>query len=220
MEYPSGRILTDDTRRLDVSPESFVLTNQFTGSLCIFRRDVLELALPFPRMSTPSEVHDHWIALCASVQAGTVVVDDVVQDYVQHDANVVGEMLADDAPIVPSASWATVRRIADRYEGSHGPRAIARAVFKVSVGWRQLLVETLAQRIGGTDGLSRILALYGRKRRLGPTLRFVRDAERRGLVARRSVIEYVGGWVAGWFVRGRRIALPPAPEGTADRDPS
>jgi glycosyltransferase involved in cell wall biosynthesis len=208
VEYPSGRVISADTRRLDLAVPYFTLTNQFTGGICVLRRDVLAIALPFPRMSTPSEVHDHWLAVCASAQSGTLVTDDIVQDYVQHGGNAIGEMLSDGSKIDPGSSWATVRSISDRYEGGHGPLAVARSVFKVSVGWRQLMVETLARRVPESASLRQLVALYGRRRRLVRTFRFIRDARRRDLVASRSVIEYLGGWIAGWFVGGRSLGTP------------
>lgn len=208
VEYPSGRVISPDTGRLDLAAPYFTLTNQFTGGICVLRRDVLSVALPFPRMSTPSEVHDHWLALCASTQSGTLVTPDVVQDYVQHGGNVIGEMLSDEGRIRPASSWATVRSISDRYEGGHGPKAVARSVFKVSVGWRQLMVETLALRAADTPEMRQLVALYGRRRRLARTFRFIREARRRELVASRSVLEYLGGWIAGWFVGGRSLGMP------------
>ncbi|QDZ16444.1 glycosyltransferase [Humibacter ginsenosidimutans] len=208
VEYPSGRVITPNTERMDLSAAHFTLTNQFTGGICVMRRDLIDIALPFPRLATPSEVHDHWLAVCASAASGTVVTQDVVQDYVQHGGNAIGEMLSESSAVNPASSWATVRSIADRYEGGHGPAAVARAVFKVSVGWRQLMVETLARRVPPSADVELLLELYGRKRGFAHTFAFIRDARKRGLVAGRSVVEYLGGWVAGWFVRGRSIAVP------------
>jgi glycosyltransferase involved in cell wall biosynthesis len=203
VDYPSGRVISATTNRRDLDALHFTLTNQFTGGLCIFRREVLDLALPFPRMSTPSEVHDHWIALCASAQDGTLVIDSVVQDYVQHSDNAIGEMLSTPSPFRLRDSWRNVRSIAQRYEGSRHLSAIARAVFKVSVGWRQLMVDTLADRAPGAPGIDKLVALFGRRRRYGPTMRFIRTAGADGLVASRSILEYKAGWLAGWMVRGR-----------------
>jgi|UPI0004146EFD hypothetical protein len=208
VEYPSDRVVSADTRRLDLTVPYFTLTNQFTGGICVLRREVLATALPFPRMATPSEVHDHWLALCAATQSGTLVTSDIVQDYVQHGGNAIGEMLSDASKVDPGSSWATVRSISDRYEGGHGPRAVARSVFKVSVGWRQLMVETLALRAPRSTAIGQLVALYGRQRRLVHTFRFLREARRRDLVAARSVVEYLGGWIAGWFIGGRSMGVP------------
>ena len=203
VDYPSGRVVSGSTGRRDLDVFHFALTNQFTGGMCILRREVLDLALPFPRMSTPSEVHDHWIALCAAAQAGTIVIDSIVQDYVQHGGNAIGEMLSAGSRFRPADSWRNVRSIADRYEGSHGVFAIARTAFKVSVGWRQLMVDTLADRAPDYPEVDGLVALYGHKRRYRSTMRFIKAAGSSGLVARRSILEYRVGWVAGWLVRGR-----------------
>lgn len=203
VDYPSGRVVSESTGRRHLDVFHFTLTNQFTGGMCVLRREVLELALPFPRMSTPSEVHDHWIALCAAAQGGTLVIDSVVQDYVQHGGNAIGEMLSAESRFRLADSWRNVRSIADRYEGSHGLSAITRTAFKVSVGWRQLMVDTLADRAPDYSDAARLVALYGHKRRYRPTMRFIKDAGSHGLVASRSILEYRVGWLAGWLVRGR-----------------
>ena len=48
---------------------------------------------PFPRWHTVTQLHDHWLALCAVALDGYEVLDDVVQDYVQHGTNLVGEIV-------------------------------------------------------------------------------------------------------------------------------
>jgi hypothetical protein len=207
VEYPSGHVIATSTNRRDTAPEEFVLTNQFTGGLCVFRPAVLQLALPFPRMKSPSEVHDHWLAVCASAQHGTLITDDIVQDYTQHGENAIGEQLSSNGSTGRARSWETLRGISDRYEGSHSPTAVLRAAFKLSVGWRQLMVETLAQRAQGSARTSLLVALYGRKRRFIRTLKFALSAEKQGAVARQSVLEYGLGWAAGVVTRGRTATV-------------
>ncbi|GAC1501723.1 MAG: hypothetical protein NVS2B15_24240 [Pseudarthrobacter sp.] len=58
---PAGGRLTD---RRNVGAADLIASNQVTGSLCMFRREVLDLALPFPSLAAPSQYHDHWIGLC------------------------------------------------------------------------------------------------------------------------------------------------------------
>jgi len=36
-------------------------------------------------------MHDHWLAVCAAALGEVRVIDEVLQDYVQHDGNVLGE---------------------------------------------------------------------------------------------------------------------------------
>lgn len=67
-----------------------MIDNQVTGSLAVFRRDLLDIALPFPR-ETDVAFHDHWLGICALVSDGIATTPTAVQNYVQHSANVIGE---------------------------------------------------------------------------------------------------------------------------------
>lgn len=69
-----------------------VLMNQATGGSTILRRDVVTAALPFPADSRWS-IHDHWLGVVAAALGPIIVSEHVVQDYVQHDANLIGEDL-------------------------------------------------------------------------------------------------------------------------------
>ena len=64
-------------------------TNVVTGAACLVRREVLEVALPFPAELAGS-FHDHWLAVCALALGDLAYVVRPLVDYVQHDANVVG----------------------------------------------------------------------------------------------------------------------------------
>lgn len=78
------------TERRSAGLSDLLLRNQLTGSLTLWRRDVLDLALPFPP-ATEIAIHDHWLAVCAAAVGEVAVLDDALQDYVQHGANVIGE---------------------------------------------------------------------------------------------------------------------------------
>jgi hypothetical protein len=64
-------------------------TNVVTGAACLVRRDVLDVALPFPDELAGS-YHDHWLAVCALAVGRLAYVDRALVDYVQHGGNVVG----------------------------------------------------------------------------------------------------------------------------------
>jgi hypothetical protein len=64
-------------------------TNVVTGAACLVRRDVLDIALPFPEELAGS-YHDHWLAVCALAIGRLAYVDRALVDYVQHGGNVVG----------------------------------------------------------------------------------------------------------------------------------
>lgn len=78
------------TERRFFNVEELLLDNVISGALAVFRSDLLPKALPFP---TPTDVayHDHWLGLCAALDRGVRTVPDIVQDYHQHEANVIGE---------------------------------------------------------------------------------------------------------------------------------
>ena len=90
VQVPGERVVLATTDRRVVGPRDLLVQNQVTGSQTVFRRDLLDVALPFPRLRTETQLHDHWLAMCAAVTDGYTVLDEVVQDYVQHGANVVG----------------------------------------------------------------------------------------------------------------------------------
>lgn len=200
--FPGDRVIAQTTGRGDRAVAEYTLDNQFTGGQMVFRPDVLRLALPFPRLRTPAEVHDHWLAVCAAFCGGTRIVDDIVQDYVQHGANVIGESQAGFSAL---RSLRNARSIARRFEGDARLRSVARATYQVGVGWREAVVETLAERLPpDTAGLDELVALYGKRRRLARTARFVAGAVRRGAVSGRSAVELLAGWLLGGLYRFRR----------------
>ena len=60
-----------------------------TGAASVLRREVLDVALPFPR-EVDGSYHDHWLALCALALGDLAYVARPLVDYVQHGANLVG----------------------------------------------------------------------------------------------------------------------------------
>lgn len=77
---------------LDQDFYTLFLRNNVTGCSMMFRRELLNLALPFPQQN-PSELsfhHDHWIALIACMKGKIARVDAPLIRYRQHDQNVVG----------------------------------------------------------------------------------------------------------------------------------
>lgn len=209
VQYPAEREIGVTDRR-DLSPELTMLVNQYTGSLCVFRADLLAAALPFPVLSSRTVAHDHWLAMLAFAHGGARVIDEVVQDYVQHDANVFG-----DPSGLRAGPLRTVKRAATnvvgfarRYEGSASPRAMARMLYWVYVGWRQLMAETLAIRSASHPGADQtvvrgLVRSFGRGRRVADTRRLLQAARRAGAVPRAFTVAYVASWMAGITVSGR-----------------
>jgi glycosyltransferase involved in cell wall biosynthesis len=133
------------TERRRVSATDFIANNQVTGSLCVFRRELLDVALPFPTMATPAQYHDHWIGLCALATGGVSITDDVVQDYIQHTGNVVGESRQSILKSVRNT-----RRIVHRYERDASPASMTRLIYKTGLGWRSLMATSLLERAGAS----------------------------------------------------------------------
>ncbi|MEN3283690.1 MAG: hypothetical protein V7607_4830 [Solirubrobacteraceae bacterium] len=70
---------------------SLLVANSVTGAASLFRREVAELALPFP--DTPGlQFHDHWLGLVALAAGDIAYVDRPLYDYVQHRGAVFGEV--------------------------------------------------------------------------------------------------------------------------------
>jgi hypothetical protein len=92
----TARLVDESGRDLGVTSREFrgmhalFIDNQVTGSLSVFRRSLLDIALPFPE-GTDVAYHDHWLGVVAAAADGVVMDRRVVQDYVQHATNVIGE---------------------------------------------------------------------------------------------------------------------------------
>ncbi len=79
-----------ETHRLpDPSLADLLAENEVTGASALMRTAVVAAALPLPRL--PGLFHDHWLALVARALGRVVFEPGVVQNYVQHGGNVVGE---------------------------------------------------------------------------------------------------------------------------------
>ena len=88
-----GTVLSDtyffERRNNAASMASMLVTNNVTGAAAMFRRELLQTALPFPPGGTGQELyHDHWLALCAMATGPLAYVDRPTHDYVRHGASV------------------------------------------------------------------------------------------------------------------------------------
>jgi glycosyltransferase involved in cell wall biosynthesis len=70
---------------------SMLVANTITGAAALFRRELLELLLPFP--DTPGfQFHDAWLAVAALASGDVAYIDRPLYDYVQHPAAVFGDV--------------------------------------------------------------------------------------------------------------------------------
>ena len=76
---------------------SLAVANSITGAATLFRRDLLEDALPFPP-AHHAPFHDHWLGLVALCRGEIAYVDDTLYDYVQHEGAVIGHTQANRPP--------------------------------------------------------------------------------------------------------------------------
>ena len=84
---------------------SLLIANTVTGAASLFRREVGELALPFPQ-PPGTQYHDHWVALVAMACGEIAYVDRPLYDYVQHG----------DAAVDLAAAAAVLRSWDRRYD--------------------------------------------------------------------------------------------------------
>lgn len=204
VSYPSGEIL-GRTDRSDQGPARTLLSNQFTGSMLVFSTELLQTALPFPRVSTRAAAHDHWLAVVAAAFRGTRIVDEILQDYVQHDANVFGDPSRDSGGSGILASVRNAMAMSRRYEGSASPLALLRTTFWVYVGWRQILVQTLQARASRTSvAATSEDRSFGRRRRWRAMSHTLNAALADGYVPAAFATQYRASWLAGAVTAGRR----------------
>jgi hypothetical protein len=66
-----------------------LLSNSITGAAAVFRSELLDRILPFPKNFRLS-FHDHWIACVALLSGKIRYIDECLYDYIQHGKNVIG----------------------------------------------------------------------------------------------------------------------------------
>lgn len=153
-----GRVIAPSTKRRRTDICDLLIQNQVTGGLTLFRRELLEVVLPFPKLSTLTQNHDHWIGVAAAAVDDYMIVDDVVQDYVQHAANVIGEATES---FNPPRSLRRARELAIRFEGSASLVSVIRMVSTMTYGWKAIMLHHLEERLPGRTGsLSTALATF------------------------------------------------------------
>ena len=108
-----GELLSDtywQERRVNhTSIASVLMANSVTGAASLFRRDLLDYALPFPPAQF-HHFHDHWLGLTALARGEVEFVARPLYDYVQHRGAVLGHAEANRMP-----------RLADRVRGWRRP---------------------------------------------------------------------------------------------------
>lgn len=125
---------------------SLLLANTVTGAASLFRRELLDLVLPFPQ-PIGDPFHDQWIAAVALAAGELSYVDRPLYDYVQHGAAARGH----EAAMRP---W-DARRVLDRQDpkGSlsrirtHADRSYEANVRRIALSAREIEAR-LGSRMG------------------------------------------------------------------------
>jgi glycosyltransferase involved in cell wall biosynthesis len=152
--YSDQRVLDEEGRELAPSYwterrnnydnlPSLLLANTVTGAASLFRRDLLDRALPFPD-PPGTQYHDHWLALVALAVGRLAFVDRPLYDYVQHGSAALGHAAASERA-APGA-----REIASRLRHRRGlPQIVAsRTGYFFGLIRLQLLAQVLLMRCG------------------------------------------------------------------------
>lgn len=158
----------------------------------LFRTGVLDLALPFPYLATSTQVHDHWVAVCAASRGPVLVVDTVLQDYVQHGGNVLGEATGGFNLF---RSLHRVSTLALKFEGGNSPAKVARYCWSMSFGWRQVMADALRHRESSRSSeMELALAAFSSERKWVQTFRVLS----RGAANRNIALSVVAEFLAGF----------------------
>jgi len=92
-----GETLWQERRNNHTNLASLLTSNTIVGASCLFRRRVIEQALPFPE-GPGWDFHDHWLALVAMSMGEVAYVDRPLYDYVQHPGAVLGRTASTAEP--------------------------------------------------------------------------------------------------------------------------
>lgn len=202
VRLPGNQVVAESTQRSNVGLGSLLAQNQVTGSLCVFRRGLLDLALPFPRLETITQVHDHWLAVCAKATGDVRLVSDVVQDYVQHGGNVLGEVAGRKSP---AQSLNHLRDMSRKYRGSDSPVAMLQAANDLSFGWRRVMADALRKRLDLSNSADDAVAAYETGHRWMGTIRTLVSGLRSGEVALPCFLEFLAGFPVELFAKASRL---------------
>ena len=125
---------------------SLFLMNTVTGAASLMRRELLEVALPFPP-DVGRPYHDHWLAVAALASGELAFVDRPLQDYVQHDANVSGSYVA-SRDFQSGLVHAAGRLAADPLGRVRRTVRAAPRIYRDDVVRLELFARTLEARLG------------------------------------------------------------------------
>lgn len=148
----SGRTISDTfwsgRRNNYTNLSSLLLTNTVTGAASLCRRELLELALPFPPR-VGNAFHDQWLASVALATEGIAYVDRPLYDYVQHGGASLGHAAAlrnyDPRRLI---RWRDPRGTA-REIAAHGQRSFSTNALRIALAARALEIRAAGRLAPG-----------------------------------------------------------------------
>ncbi len=203
---------------------SLLIANSVTGAASMFRREVLDHALPFPPRLARA-FHDHWVAVTAMALGELAYVDEALYDYVQHGEAVIGHSKANKRP-------RPIRR--HLIERLRNPTGGSRAVYYYDWQQQLLLAEvlrlrcwermseskrrTLSRLLSADSGIAGLAWMLGRRGRRLWGRNETLDRELfygYALVRRRAVSAWTAGRNRPNRLLPRDISIPPDPDRVA-----
>ena len=203
---------------------SLLIANSVTGAASMFRREVLDDALPFPPRLARA-FHDHWVAVIAMALGELAYVDEPLYDYVQHGEAVIGHSKANKRP-------RPIRR--HLIERLRNPTGGSRAVYYYDWQQQLLLAEvlrlrcwermseskrrTLSRLLSADSGIAGLAWMLGRRGRRLWGRNETLDRELfygYALVRRRAVSAWTAGRNRPNRLLPRDISIPPDPDRVA-----
>jgi hypothetical protein len=178
-----GRVLADtfwrDRRNNYTDLGSLMLANTVTGAASLFRRELLDLVLPFPE-PVGDPFHDQWIASVALATGTIAYLDRPLYDYVQHGAAARGHAAAtrrwDPGRIV---SWRAPRETVSRVS-AHAAKAYATSARRIALSAREIEARSDGLAPDKARALRRLARLDGARPPVGwLALRSLRPGGRR-----------------------------------------
>jgi glycosyltransferase involved in cell wall biosynthesis len=141
---------------------SLLLANTVTGAASLFRRELLDLVLPFPD-PVGDPFHDQWIAALALATGSIAYVDRPLYDYVQHGGAARGHEIAmqswDPGRVVSwRRPWETKAAVS-----AHAKRAYETNARRIAASAREIEMRTGELEPEKARALERLARLDGPK---------------------------------------------------------
>jgi glycosyltransferase involved in cell wall biosynthesis len=183
---------------------SMLVANTITGAATLFRREVAELALPFPE-PPGFRFHDHWLGLVALASGEVAYVDRPLYDYVQHAGAIFGDVSQGGRGAEPARGRGWRQRLLEW-----------RAAYFYGYLARETLARTLLVRSSTTltAGKRRALERFGAAARSPAAFAWLAARPLRGLVGRNETLaseaQIARGILWRWLIglRARRSEPP------------